>query len=341
MPSQTTLQQFSRQAKLHKTALATLKNFREPYATKHNQLTAFKVATRKANNNGSTSVASATTTIASTIAPTSATATGTDVPAAVKPTGPQLGSFANPFLPTKVNGKWRAPKYSLRRQKELVKAARVLGGAMDLLPPGPKMPDPVAAAAAAKAASALSVTQAKANTNTNATTKVVGRDVYSEAWAKAKVVWTTEIRDVPVAKDRSLGHGAARVYTGRKIKFKGHKWERTLRRTTYHRHVLMRDMEQRISKYKSVSVWMFRVLVLNWLTMYGNSTTRRGNPIPSSRSRLSRCPSCRSELVVVIYCLCTHAHWHNDFFLLLHDVASQVQYGGRATSIAFSITASI
>jgi len=47
----------------------------------------------------------------------------------------------NPFVPwvNPKNGKWYQPKYSLRRQLELVKKARI-SGTLHLLPPGLKTP---------------------------------------------------------------------------------------------------------------------------------------------------------------------------------------------------------
>jgi hypothetical protein len=51
----------------------------------------------------------------------------------------------NPFVPHKRHGVWIPPKYSLRRQKELVKAAKATG-LVELLPPGPKLRDPLAVA---------------------------------------------------------------------------------------------------------------------------------------------------------------------------------------------------
>ena len=54
--------------------------------------------------------------------------------------GSRSGTALNPFVPHKneKSGRWAPPKYSLRRQAELVKHARA-SGTLHLLPPGPKM----------------------------------------------------------------------------------------------------------------------------------------------------------------------------------------------------------
>jgi hypothetical protein len=61
---------------------------------------------------------------------------------------PGAALVRNPFVPYKPPGdgkRWIGPKYSMRRQKELIKAAKATG-LVDLLPPGPKLRDPLALA---------------------------------------------------------------------------------------------------------------------------------------------------------------------------------------------------
>lgn len=60
-------------------------------------------------------------------------------PTAARPISPSP-RVPNPFLNQRhpVTGRWQEPKYSRRRQAELVKAAK-LSGTLHLLPPGPKL----------------------------------------------------------------------------------------------------------------------------------------------------------------------------------------------------------
>lgn len=139
---------------------------------------------------------------------------------ASKPKRAPSFELANPFMPTKASKHWRAPVYSLRRQAVLVAAARLLGPeALALLPPGPKLRTP------APASSTSTVTP---------------------AWADVNVSWTG-----PVLEEKT-GPSAGRAYIGRKRAFKGHKWERVLRKRQKHQHILLKDMSQRIQRYKNV-----------------------------------------------------------------------------------------
>jgi len=46
------------------------------------------------------------------------------------------------------------------------------------------------------------------------------------------------------------GLAALKMYAGRKRMFKGHKWERVQARRQKRTHILMRDMNKRITRYK-------------------------------------------------------------------------------------------
>ncbi|KAI0327548.1 hypothetical protein GY45DRAFT_1373064 [Cubamyces sp. BRFM 1775] len=134
----------------------------------------------------------------------------------------------NPFLPHKNpdSGRWAPAKYSLRRQADLVKSARA-SGLLHLLPPGPKVPLKELESASASAPAAEATEEAK--------------------WWTASVEWQGEYKEKEV-KGADVGN---RLYAGKKRMFKGHKWERTLEKRTWKRKMLMRDMDERIERFKS------------------------------------------------------------------------------------------
>jgi large subunit ribosomal protein L25 len=142
--------------------------------------------------------------------------------------------IANPFLPHKnpKTGRWAPPKFSLRRQAELVKKAKATG-TLSLLPPGPKFP-PSKIISSPKLPTEIDTT--KAGTKEN--------------WTES-VVWTGEVKE---KTDEGLEAGHLnRVYLGRKRMFKGHKWERKMAKKMGRRRMLLRDMNHRVMFYKSVS----------------------------------------------------------------------------------------
>lgn len=145
---------------------------------------------------------------------------------------PTLPRLPNPFVPRKnpKTGRWNDPKYSLRQQAELVKKAKAVG-LLHLLPPGPKNP--------------TLVPEAPSQSGSLASQS----DELQELWAM-RVEWegSPEYKKVPGA---DLG---ARLYAGKKRMFKGHKWERVKAKRKAKRRVLLRDMDRRVSKYKSVSL---------------------------------------------------------------------------------------
>ncbi|KAF5368813.1 hypothetical protein D9758_003012 [Tetrapyrgos nigripes] len=143
-------------------------------------------------------------------------------------------SLPNPFVPhlnTKT-GRWAPPKYSLRRQAELIKKAKLAGPeAIAALPPGPKLHRPGMVAAQL---------QAK---QPDATTE--GAEVEPDATLAVAVNWIGKFEPAKVRKGARVP-----LYENKKRMFKGHKWERTKDRRLNHRIMLMRDMDKRIHAYK-------------------------------------------------------------------------------------------
>lgn len=143
----------------------------------------------------------------------------------------------NPFLPHKnpESGRWAPPKYSLRRQAELVKQART-SGTLHLLPPGPKLSPKVLAEVppAASLSTDASVSPAAATEG---------------PWWGKDIEWEGELKEKEV-KGADVGN---RLYAGKKRMFKGHKWERTLEKRTWERKVLLKDMQARIDRFRTVS----------------------------------------------------------------------------------------
>ncbi|KAI0077389.1 hypothetical protein K474DRAFT_1621397 [Panus rudis PR-1116 ss-1] len=136
-------------------------------------------------------------------------------------------TIPNPFLPRRnpETGRWAPPKYSLRQQADLVKAAKA-SGTLHLLPPGPKF-GPSEMSKLSQAVSEAPATR-------------------SEAW-KREVIWEGEVKEKKVT-GADIGN---RLYAGRKRMFKGHKWERTLEKRTWKTRMLMRGMKGRIQRFKS------------------------------------------------------------------------------------------
>ncbi|KAF8735897.1 hypothetical protein AX14_001277 [Amanita brunnescens Koide BX004] len=159
----------------------------------------------------------------------------------VSSTAPRL---PNPFVPWKnpKTSRWIEPKYSLRRQAELVKKAKA-AGLLHLLPPGPKN----IISASYPEASASSSSQIE---NTTQSSSPAVEDSQSsplqELWAM-QVVWegSPEYKAVPGAE---LG---IRLYAGKKRMFKGHKWERVQVKREAHKRILLRDMDRRVRTYKN------------------------------------------------------------------------------------------
>ncbi|KAI0716766.1 hypothetical protein C8Q76DRAFT_617029 [Earliella scabrosa] len=144
----------------------------------------------------------------------------------------------NPFLPRKnpESGRWAPPKYSLRRQAELVKHARA-SGMLHLLPPGPKLsPKDLTAASASTATASAPAVSSESPASSD-----------SRPWWSGEVEWEGEYKEKEV-KGADVGN---RLYAGRKRMFKGHKWERTLEKRTWERKVLMKDMAARVERFRT------------------------------------------------------------------------------------------
>lgn len=146
---------------------------------------------------------------------------------------PKALQLPNPFLPrfNTTSGRWAPPKYSLRRQAELVKLAKA-SKTLHLLPPGPKLRAAEILAAPAK------------NPKLNLEEK---KKALREGWL-SKVEWAGKVNERRV-KGADSG---TRLYSGKKRMFKGHKWERVKRRRFNYKKILLKDMDQRIKRYKSV-----------------------------------------------------------------------------------------
>uniref|UniRef100_D8QHP4 Large ribosomal subunit protein mL59 domain-containing protein n=1 Tax=Schizophyllum commune (strain H4-8 / FGSC 9210) TaxID=578458 RepID=D8QHP4_SCHCM len=181
----------------------------------------------------------------------------------------------NPFLPNKhpVTGKWKGPKYSLRRQADLVKKAKA-AGLLHLLPSGPKNPLPLEpkavpavqtktpAASEAKADAPVEAADA-APTPTPAaaeaapeeeaepTPALPAREYRRRQRLALKDLsgeWTGDVHWV--GEHRARDAPVARLYSGKRRMFKGKKHERVAHIVRGKRAVRMRDMAKRVREYK-------------------------------------------------------------------------------------------
>ncbi|KAL1732151.1 hypothetical protein EV714DRAFT_282778 [Schizophyllum commune] len=178
----------------------------------------------------------------------------------------------NPFLPNKhpVTGKWKGPKYSLRRQADLVKKAKA-AGLLHLLPSGPKNPLPLQPKAAPAA-------QAKTPAATDATADAPVEAAPAPTPAAAEAAPEEEAEPTPalpakeyrrrqrlalkdlseewtgdvhwVGEHRARDAPVARLYSGKRRMFKGKKHERIAHIVRGKRAVRMRDMAKRVREYK-------------------------------------------------------------------------------------------
>ena len=138
----------------------------------------------------------------------------------------------NPFVPRRNpnTGRWAPPKISLRRQADLVKRAKE-AGTLHLLPPGPKCPRPFES-------------EAHPKSEVKETNVEGGRDVLDGLWMDS-VEWEGKA-------DFKQSATGARLYSGKKRMFKGHRWERMKEGRDIKRKILMRDMARRVKNYKAV-----------------------------------------------------------------------------------------
>ncbi|KAH8113767.1 hypothetical protein DFH11DRAFT_1689188 [Phellopilus nigrolimitatus] len=188
--------------------------------------------------------------------------------------------------------KWAQPKYSLRRQADLVKAARA-SGTLHLLPPGPKLSVEELQDArrdARRRARVAAETQRRARARTeevSATTELEALETPSSASTLAQAPSPSQLGSSPRKRGKWVIRSAAQlakrrnsatagypgvvfrwtgkvpekaqtkagrltVYAGRKRMFKGHKWERNYKKRTGQINVRMRDMKKRIKRFKNV-----------------------------------------------------------------------------------------
>ena len=167
----------------------------------------------------------------------------------------------------------------MRRQKELAKAAKRAG--LDLtetLPIGPKtlslvgsqrLHDAIARTAAAAAPATDANTEKEATGTGKSSSKATQGMSTSSSTATTRlppidgskgilISWSNVLprklatRASVVAASRP-GERVLRLYGGRKRMFKGHKWERDMLKRKGQIRVRMRDMEQRIRRFRHVS----------------------------------------------------------------------------------------
>ncbi|CCL98211.1 uncharacterized protein FIBRA_00205 [Fibroporia radiculosa] len=138
----------------------------------------------------------------------------------------------NPFLPHKnpESGCWAPPKYSLRRQAELIKHARS-ANMLHLLPPGPKL-------------GPKDLASASTSMHTSQSTSPALMD--QESWGQ-EIEWEGDVKEKEVP-GAAIGN---RLYAGKRRMFKGHKWERTSEKREETRKAMMQSMPQRIERFKN------------------------------------------------------------------------------------------
>lgn len=203
------------------------------------------------------------------------------------------GTALNPFVPHKndKSGRWAPPKYSLRRQADLVKHARA-SGTLHLLPPGPKMSSAQLLAATGAPTSSTSPLplppspHASVLGEAGAEALVAGNGLVSlrrgqvqgqgqglkeevveeeeEARGEAPAlgqdsqgghaVWMGPMEWVGTVREHSVAGAEVgnRLYAGKKRMFKGHKWERTREWRVARTNMLVRDMDKRVQRFKGV-----------------------------------------------------------------------------------------
>ncbi|KAF8579227.1 hypothetical protein K439DRAFT_1654615 [Ramaria rubella] len=164
------------------------------------------------------------------------------LPSSVSTSSPSTVAVKNPFIPhlNPETGCWAPPRYSLRRQADLIKRAR-LEGSLHLLPPGTKS-KPL---------------EFPATSTPKVARKAKRKEPESSPIADiAKPIeWFGEVK----IREPAGANVGNRLYAAKKQMFKGHKWQRVARRQRKYRRILMDDMPKRILKYR-----MYRVLRRPW-----------------------------------------------------------------------------
>ena len=180
-------------------------------------------------------------------------------------------AVVNPFLPqfNEETGHWAPPRYSLRRQADLIKRGK-MGDVLHLLPPGPKLnPSEIRTPT-------LTTKPKRASRKKKA---VEGRDKPTiDITAPIKWIGEVKIRDVSGA---DVGN---RLYAGKKQMFKGHKWERIAKMRRYHQRALMRSMKKRILRWRLVSAAL-QIIHVRITYLYRVQHYLKKGPWPLSRIR--------------------------------------------------------
>ncbi|KAF9263638.1 hypothetical protein L218DRAFT_1077162 [Marasmius fiardii PR-910] len=145
----------------------------------------------------------------------------------------------NPFLPHRnpKTGRWIPPKYSLRRQAELVKKAKETNS-LHLLPPGLKLQKSEVMAQVLRSRDVE--VAGETSTERGELPEKLKPMAFQVDW-----VGKFQIKEKPEAEQH------VPLYAGKKRMFKGHKWERTMERRLNHRAVLLRDMDKRVRRFKA------------------------------------------------------------------------------------------
>jgi large subunit ribosomal protein L25 len=151
-------------------------------------------------------------------------------------TSSSMRAVKNPFIPhlNPETNCWAPPRYSLRRQAELIKKAR-LEGKLHLLPPGPKL-------------TSMDILAAQPPKLEEQVSKEKGKERAMKIDVATPVEWLGEVK-IREPIGANVGN---RLYAGRKQMFKGHKWERVIRRRRKYQRILMRDMAERILRWRRV-----------------------------------------------------------------------------------------
>lgn len=157
----------------------------------------------------------------------------------------------NPFLPqfNEATGRWAPPRYSLRRQAELINKGR-LEGTLHLLPPGPKL-NPIPPPKQANPTRAVGKKKKKKQKGAESGDKPTIDNEKPIDW-----IGDVKVREVAGA---DIGN---RLYAGKKQMFKGHRWERVKKMRLAHRRALMRSMKKRILRWRLVRTFLLQNALL-------------------------------------------------------------------------------
>ena len=203
------------------------------------------------------------------------------------------GAVPNPFLPHRnpQSGRWAPPKYSLRRQADLIKHARA-SGTLHLLPPGPKMsPAQQQQLAVATASTASHPAADRASEEVKVSGLTNRQPARNSSRDDDDVAWTGPVEWVGNLRERSVAGADVgnRLYAGKKRMFKGHKWERTRERRVTRTKILLRDMDKRVERFKQVRVCALLVTFLLMVPQFPSLTFFRSSFSHSTVRGASRC----------------------------------------------------